>query len=103
AEYRRLTSDESPLRRIAEITGGRVLDMRTAGVSAALFARAGLPPAEGRTPLWPILAVAVVVLMLLDVATTRVPWDRLLSRALGAELARGVSAAVRDRTRQAAA
>ena len=66
-----------------------------------LYSRDGLIPAEARVPLWPVLAIASVGLMLLDVATRRVAWDRLLSREMGAEVGRGVSAALRDRTAQA--
>lgn len=107
-EYRRLRSDRAALTAIAEATGGSVLDI--AATSAApgttkhdLFSRAGIVPAEARTPLWPWLAIASVSLMLLDVATRRVAWDRLLSREMGAELGRGVSAALRDRTSSASA
>lgn len=99
-EYRRLASDDSVLRKIAELTGGRVLDMaRPAGID--LYARDGLAPALARTPLWRLLAIAAVVVLLLDVATRRVAWDRLVSREFGAEVRREAAAALRDRTQQA--
>lgn len=102
-EYRRLRSDRAALAAIAEASGGSVLDIAS-GLAAReaakyeLFSRSGIVPAEARTPLWPWLAVISVGLMLLDVATRRVAWDRLLSREMGAEISRGVSAALRDRT-----
>jgi uncharacterized protein YegL len=104
-EFKALHSDEALMRSIAEATGGRVLDMKRSDAAGVpdLYSRAGLIPAEGRTPLWPMLAIASVVLMLLDTATRRVAWDRLLSREMGAEVTRGVAAALRDRTVQAAA
>jgi uncharacterized protein YegL len=103
-EYRSLHSNEAILRQIADATRGRVLELGKveSGGAPDLFSREGLKPAEGRTPLWPMLAVASVALMLLDTATRRVAWDRLLSREMGAEVARGVAAALRDRTAQAA-
>ena len=102
-EYRVLRSDRAALVAIAEATGGSVLELVATSPTANstkhdLFSRDGIVPAEARTPLWPWLAIASVSLMLLDVATRRVAWDRLLSRELGAELGRNVSAALRDRT-----
>jgi hypothetical protein len=117
-EYRRLSSDIATLKAIADATGGRVFDLaegvrgRSPGSPAAsvprsrgfdLFSREGVTPAEARTPLWPMLAVAAVVLLLLDVGTRRVAWDRLISREMGAEVGRGVAAALRDRTVQSGA
>jgi uncharacterized membrane protein/uncharacterized membrane protein YgcG len=100
AEYRRLASDEGMLRRVAELTGGRVLDLaRPGGVD--LFRRDDLVPAVARTPLWWYLAVGAVAVLLLDVATRRVAWDRLISREFGAEVRREAMAALRDRTEQA--
>lgn len=107
-EYRRLHSDRASLVALADATGGSVLDLGSAASPSNstrhdLFSRDGIVPAEARTPLWPWLAIASVSLMLLDVATRRVAWDRLLSREMGAELGRNVSVALRDRTATARA
>ncbi len=100
AEYRSLRSNESLMQQLARETGGDVLSL---DATADLFSHTGRQPAEGRTPLWPMLAIASVVLMLLDTATRRIAWDRLLSREMGAEVAQNISAAMRDRSSQAAA
>lgn len=100
-EFRRLQSDPITLQRIAQATGGRVLDLAHPE-SAALFRREGLTRAEARTPLWRTLAVCALVFMLLDIATRRVAWDRLFSRDFGADLRRSAAATVRDRSHQAA-
>lgn len=103
-EYRRLRSDDRTLRAIAEVSGGRVISLNTAQDKLPdLYSRDGIVPAETRTPLWPLLAVAAVALMLLDVATRRVAWDRLLSREMAGEVGRAAAAAMADRTVQAAA
>ncbi len=108
-EYRRLSSDRALLKSIADATGGQVWELKSAAAgnpSTALpdlYSRTGLLPAEARTPLWPLLAIASVALMLLDVATRRIAWDRLLSREMLTEASRGVSATLHDRTAQATA
>ena len=108
-EFRRMRSDTAALQSIADITGGSLFALSPAESTAAqsrvpdLYSREGLIPAESRTPLWPTLAIAAVAFMLLDVATRRVAWDRLLSREMGAEVRRGMVEAMRDRTTQTAA
>ncbi len=103
-EYRRLSSDEAALRRLAELTGGRVMTLGEPGtseLSGGLFARDGLQPAEARSPLLHTLLATAIVLLLLDVATRRIAWDRLLSRDLASELSREAAAALRTRTSRA--
>lgn len=106
-EFRRLSSDESALRRLAETTGGRVIALSSTPAGAStpidLFSRDNLRPAEARTPLLNALLLAAVVLFLFDVATRRIAWDRLISREFGAELSREAATAMRDRTAQAQA
>lgn len=99
-EYRRLQSDVGLLRRIAEATGGRVLDLADAR-GARLFDRAGLEAREARTPLWRTLLLWTLLVLLLDVATRRIAWDRFVSREFGAEVGRAVAETVRDRSEQA--
>jgi uncharacterized membrane protein len=104
AEFLRLRSDEVSMAAIAKASGGSVHSLFAApGSVPDLYSRAGLHPAEARVPLWPLLAVAAVVIMLLDTATRRVAWDRLFSRDMGAEVSRGVAAAMRDRSAQVSA
>lgn len=100
-EFRRLQSSARLMQQIADETGGRLLDLHAGGTSK-LFERAGLEPSEARLPLWrPILLWALVV-MLLDVGTRRVAWDRWLSREYGRSIKRETKEAVRDRGVQSA-
>ena len=106
AEFQSLRSDEATMRAIARAGGGEVHALSPSTPPAAmpdLYSRRGLRPAEASMPLWPVLAVAAVVIMLLDTATRRVAWDRLISREMGAEVSREVVAGMRDRSAQAAA
>lgn len=100
-EYRTLRSNVALLRRIAEETGGRLLDLRNAA-AADLFDRAGVRPSEARIPLWRALLIAAIAVLLLDIATRRIAWDRWVSREFGAELRKAAADAVRDRGEQAA-
>jgi hypothetical protein len=103
AEFDRLEPDLPLLRRIAEVTGGRVLDPDEP-VAAGLFDREGVRPAVSRTPLWPLLMGWFLAVMLADIATRRIGWDRFISpaiggwgvpRARGSSVDRGVEAAAR--------
>ncbi|MFM9995985.1 MAG: VWA domain-containing protein [Phycisphaerales bacterium] len=100
-EYRRLSSNVGLLRRVAEATGGRVLALDDPA-GAKLFDRSGLEPSEARTPLWRTLLVWTLLVLMLDVATRRIAWDRLVSREFGADVRRAVADSVRDRGDQAA-
>lgn len=77
AENARPASDEALLARIAQATGGRVLELSDPA-SARLFDRSGLAPREALTPLWPVLVPIALGVFLLDVGTRRVAWDRWL-------------------------
>ena len=94
-EHRRLQSNIGLLRRIADITGGRVLAW-DATDPAELFDRAGLAPTRAMSPLWPMLLAWAVVVMLVDVGTRRVAWDRLLSRELAAQIRRHAAETARS-------
>lgn len=94
-EYRRLASDAGLMEEIARATGGRVLSMdRPSG----LFDRSGLEPLRASTPLWPVLVAWTMAVLLLDVGTRRVAWDRLVSRELrGKSVIESMAEATRDR------
>jgi len=105
-EFRRLTSDSEAMRRLAEITGGRSMSITTAGDSMGaapidLFDRAGLKPAIARTPLWHELLIAIIAVYLLDIASRRIAWDRLISREFGSSLKRVAAESVQERGAQA--
>lgn len=96
AEFRALRSNAELLRELARLTGGRVLNMGDPE-GANLFDRSTVRPTEARVPLWRSLLVWAVVVLLLDVGTRRVAWDRFLSRSFGADLRREAAEALRDR------
>lgn len=100
-EFRRLQSNARLLQQIADETGGRLLDLRN-GSGANLFDRTGLTPSETRLPLWRSILAWALVVMLLDVGTRRVAWDRWLSREYGRSIGRETKEAVRDRGQQSA-
>jgi Mg-chelatase subunit ChlD len=101
-EFRRLTSNAELLRQIAEATGGRVYDLAHPE-AANLFDRTNLKPAHSRQPLFQLLAIISIALLLLDVATRRIAWDRLITREFGSQVTREAAAAMRDRSQQAQA
>lgn len=101
AEYRRLRSDAGLLRRIADATGGRVLSLDDPA-GAGLFRREGLTPAEARSPLGRTLLLWTLVVLLMDVATRRIAWDRFVSRDFGVDVRRAIAEAVSDRGASAA-
>jgi uncharacterized membrane protein len=90
-EYRSLRSNPDLLHRLASATGGRVLDPANPA-AVNLFDRTGVEPTRASSPLWRTLMIAALVLLLLDIGTRRVAWDRWVSREFGAE----VGAALRD-------
>ncbi len=101
-ELRTLRSNEGLMHRIAAITGGRRLDMASPE-AAGLFDRSGVTPQEAVTLLWRTLCIWAIVMLLLDIATRRIAWDRWTSREFGAEVAADVREAVRDRGARARA
>ena len=68
-EYRELATNEGLLLELAERTQGRVLTPEQAN---SLFARAGLPVAEARQPIWEHLIRWMLLLFLIDVAVRRI-------------------------------
>ncbi len=100
AETRRLTSRRSVLEHIARATAGRVLDLDDPS-TAHLFDRAGIQPRRALVPIWRSLLVWAIVIFLLDVATRRIAWDRLVSREFGADLREMAREAVEQRGERA--
>lgn len=101
AELRSMRSNVGLLRQIAELTGGRVLDP-AAPETAELFERGEVQPVRAATPLWPVLLVWAVGVFVLDVATRRVAWDRLVSRELARQWREEAAHAVKARGDRAA-
>jgi uncharacterized membrane protein len=100
-EYRTLASNVQLLRQLADDTHARVFDLQDPN-PAGLFDRTGVAPSEARVPLWRAILLWAVVVMLLDVATRRVAWDRWLTREFGRSVRREAAEAVRDRGEQSA-
>lgn len=88
-EFRNLTSNVPLLDSIAQETGGRRLGFADA---VRLFDRGDLAPSEARSPLWRLLLGWALAVLLIDIGTRRVAWDRLLSRAFGAQWLRATAA-----------
>lgn len=77
-EHQRLEPDVALLHQIATETGGQLIDP-AAGVSPErFFTREGVEPRLARTPLWPVLLGWFLALSLVDIASRRVAWDRLI-------------------------
>ncbi|UYV11422.1 MAG: VWA domain-containing protein [Phycisphaera sp.] len=87
-EYRMLASDVDRLEAIARATGGRVLSFAEA---SRVFDRGDIGPSEARSPLWRLLLAWALAVLVLDIGTRRVAWDRLVSSAFGAEWLRATA------------
>ncbi len=96
-EYRELNADTDAVRRIAARTGGRLFELNNPPTGNTLFDRTGLQPVETRRPLTSLLLPVILALLLLDIATRRVAWDRLLSAEYGAANRRATDAALAER------
>jgi len=96
SEYRFARSDDGLLDELARLGGGEILDWDSPN-AARLFDRSAVAPQQTRLPLWPYLMPALLGMLLLDIATRRLAWDRLLSREFGASLAKDAAAALSDR------
>jgi hypothetical protein len=73
-ELRDLTSNDSAVEEVAAQTGGRVL-LPFEPASANLFTRTGLKQTASPLPVWDYLTMALLGLILLDVAVRRVVWN----------------------------
>ena len=102
-EYQSLEPNTALVRRLAELGGGRVLDLADP-LGAALFDRSDITPRRAESPLLLPLLIASVVLMLLDIAIRRIAWDRFLEErpAMGHEraVAAGQASSLRDRIKR---
>lgn len=77
AEDMHLASDDAALIRLAQRTGGRVIDWASPPPAFERFEQ----PRVLRSALWPSLLIASLVLFLIDIAMRRVAWDRWVSDA----------------------
>lgn len=78
-ELRVESSNVGVLQAIADTTGGRLMTIDDP-LDADLWNRDGIEPSRAAQPLAPILLAIAVAIMLLDVATRRIAWDRLVNR-----------------------
>lgn len=103
-EFRSLRSNPKFLAQLAETAGGRLIELGAPAPPSpgGMFDRTGLRPAEARLSMWRWLMIASIGALVLDVATRRVAWDRLITREFGSESARAERARTRDRSTQAA-
>lgn len=83
-EYERLSSNTALLEQMARVTGGRVLSFEGATGAGApgVWSRDGLEPRVTVASLWRSLLFASLVILVLDVATRRIAWDRLAAEGL---------------------
>ena len=82
-EDQHLSSDEAALARLAERTGGRMLDWSAPASMFERFER----PRPIRSALWPWLLTASMVLFLIDIGMRRLAWDRWVEDARAGTLA----------------
>lgn len=96
AEYQQLDDNRALLEQIAAVTGGRVLDAARPE-EARLFDRVGVVPNRALAPLWKWLLIWTFLVLLFDIGTRRIAWDRWISREMGADLKKAAEEAVRER------
>ncbi|MCB9838598.1 MAG: VWA domain-containing protein [Phycisphaeraceae bacterium] len=101
-EFARLSANPAALERLRQRTGGRTLDINKPK-AAGIFDRYGVPPIVADSPIWRELMIAAIAVLLLDIATRRVAWDRLASREVLGEIRAQRAERVRRRTREAEA
>lgn len=78
-EYRSYQSNRSLLEKIAETTGGRVLEI-TNPENADLFDRTNMATSVSSLPAWRNILWLVLAVFLIDVACRRIAWDYALLR-----------------------
>ncbi|CAL1164679.1 unnamed protein product [Cladocopium goreaui] len=79
-ELRSLESNAPRLAQIAEATGGGVYDLDDPARASEIWDRSSVEPVAAATPLWPLLLLWALGVYMVDIATRRVAWDRLLRR-----------------------
>lgn len=77
-EYRSLRAQPELLREIADSSGGRVLDL-SLPEAARIFDRSEIEPRKAESQLWRSMLIISIVVMLVDIATRRIAWDRFIS------------------------
>lgn len=82
-EFRFRQSNDSLLREVAKVGGGKVLDYSTPA-TADLFNREGVPTRESVLPLHEVVLWVLMGLTLVDIASRRVAWDRWVSSIFAA-------------------
>lgn len=97
SELSTIEANRALMLQIAQLTGGRVLDMSQPR-EGVLFDRQQLEPRRASTPIWPTLLAWTLLVYLLDVGTRRVAWDRFVSRSFGADIRREIRESVRARS-----
>ena len=96
-EFRRYASNLPLLEEIAELTGGRVLDLADP-TSVDLYDRADMPVSVSLLPAWRTLLLIVLAVLMLDIAARRIAWSAAAARALAARaVARVAPASARGR------
>lgn len=73
-ELRRYSSNIELLRDVAQLTGGRVLDVENPR-AVNVFDRSELPKSRSILPVWRTILLMTIALMLLDVANRRIAWS----------------------------
>jgi len=97
-EYRRLRSNEALLERLAQETGGRIFSLSDPPADPdIIFDRTGLEPVRASSPIWRTLLLWTIAVLLLDVGTRRVAWDRFVGREFGEGVSAAARRALRDR------
>lgn len=99
-EYRSLRSNAALLREVASITGGRTLSLDALD-AATVFDRTAAPPRLASVPIWRRLLMAAIVVLMLDVGTRRIAWDRFVSREFGVELRKAAAESLAERGEEA--
>lgn len=89
------------LTRIAEVSGG-TLRVDAAITTREAFDRSTLAPRRVMRPLWRALLPWIMAVLLMDIATRRIAWDRLISDRFGDGLGRRARDATRQRADESA-
>lgn len=93
-EYRARASDGPLLARVSSQSGGRVLDLASP-LTADLWNRDGITPRRAVTSFWHVLVLVSLALLMLDIATRRVAWDRWVGRTFNPNAANAETDAAR--------
>ncbi|MAB83909.1 MAG: hypothetical protein CMJ24_10830 [Phycisphaerae bacterium] len=83
-EYRRQTHNAALLRRVAEVTGGRVLSLDDA-ILPDLFDRTQLDVPRSEQPAWAVLVIIAAGILILDVAVRRLAVDGQWMRSVASD------------------